>query len=197
MRVAVRAGTYTAMIATPVNSKATEARIPGSDASTPYSSPRRTSESTRLPENPKSTPRLISRKPCLTTIMRTSRGDAPTAIRIPISFVRWRTLKAITLYIPVTASRSAAPAKTLSRVVLNALRAVDVAMICFIDRTFPTERPPLAMRSSCSMLGFNECGSVDVRIAKASGDRAVSIRVVRGRVKIDHGTGCESRIVAE
>ncbi len=49
------------------------------------------------------------------THQRTERAEAPMAIRMPISRVRWATLKASTPYTPAAARTTASPAKRPSR----------------------------------------------------------------------------------
>src|SRR5215208_2650989 len=90
-RVARRAGMYEARVAIAASTRAMAPNVTGSVALTSNSIPLMRRVSARAPPRPSAIPTAASPAPCRTTSASTSRGEAPSAIRMPSSCVRWAT----------------------------------------------------------------------------------------------------------
>src|SRR5262245_5979944 len=121
-----RAGIQHASIATKVSSGGITINVIGSVALTPYSSPPIRRVTAKAAASPAATPTSVRIIPCFSAIRSTSPGRAPSAMRTPISRVRWLTECEITPYSPTTPSASpskpntptsAAPTRTNSRAI--------------------------------------------------------------------------------
>jgi len=74
-----------------VKTNHTPIKVRGSAGFTPYSKLASKRPTTRAIRAPAATPTKVSSSPCLTIICSTSAGPAPSAMRRPISWVRWAT----------------------------------------------------------------------------------------------------------
>src|SRR4029079_17909117 len=88
-RAARRAGTYVARTAATVSAHPTPANVAGSAGLTSNRSVRIHWPAARSRPNPAASPTAVRTRPSRTKSQTTPDGDAPTASRTPISFVRW------------------------------------------------------------------------------------------------------------
>src|SRR3954453_2286706 len=117
--VALRAGPKQASSATDMSTTAAAANVTGSAGVNPKSSDATMRVRAREATTPTATPIPAVNSPCPSTRPRMVLRLAPSAMRTPISLVRRVTEYAMTPYIPATASRSAVPANTPSRITLK------------------------------------------------------------------------------
>lgn len=90
-RVARRAGIQQAASATPINASVTATNVAGSEAFTPKSKLVIRRVSAKAAATPNTTPKKARRRPSLRTMRSTRPRSAPSAMRTPISRVRWLT----------------------------------------------------------------------------------------------------------
>ena len=113
-RIARRAGTLHAAAATATNTIGTTINVSGSLGVTPYSNIASGLVAARAETTPTATPINANFSPWPMTRAITCGGLAPSAVRIPISRVRWETRCDITPYIPIAPKNMArAPKKTI------------------------------------------------------------------------------------
>jgi hypothetical protein len=96
IREARRAGKYPASAATPVNITSIPANVTGSLDVTPNKSPLNVRASAHDATTPTTIPIAASPRVCNKIVLCSISADAPSAMRIPISCVRWLTEYEIT-----------------------------------------------------------------------------------------------------
>ena len=96
MRAARSAGKYPASSATAANTTIIAANVSGSVAVTPYNKEAANRVASNAPTNPIAAPSPAKRIVSPKINCRTVAGDAPSAMRIPISVLRWLTEYEIT-----------------------------------------------------------------------------------------------------